>query len=55
MYKKKEKVFYKEIEPIPQDNAIALEDIENLLSAHNCHLIEVSNINFKNNFRYCTI
>ena len=39
IYKKKEKVFYKEIEPISKDHDIALEDTENL-SAHNCHLIE---------------
>ena len=41
MYKKKGKVFYKETEP-SKDHTIALEDIENLLSTYNCHLIEVS-------------
>ena len=49
IYKKKEKVLYKEIEPLSKDDAIALESIENLLSVHNCHLIEVSNVHFKHN------
>ena len=49
IYKKKDNILYKEIEPLCKDDAIVLEDIENLLSVHNGHLIKVINVHFKYN------